>query len=283
MHAEIPGRSPWMFALFRRYAKRYVGRHFHAVRISHAGPMPELPRRPVVIVVNHASWWDPLIGLILTGWMPAWRTHFAPIEGQGLAQYRFLERLGFFGIETGTSRGGLTFLRASLAILSMPESMLWITAQGAFVDPRERPVVLKPGIGHLARRLTGAIIVPLALEYPFWNDRCPEALVRFGPPIDMASGGDRPAAEWTAIVEKALETTQDELAAEALTRDPGRFKTVLGGTAGVGGVYDMWRRLKAMLGAQSFRPEHSTAARVIASDRVDDNHRRQDSENIVTS
>ena len=191
-------------------------RHFHAVRISVTGPVPELSRRPVVIVLNHASWWDPLIGLILTERMPAWRVHFAPIEGQGLAQYRFLERLGFFGIDTGTTRGGLTFLRTSLAILKAPESMLWITAQGEFVDVRARPIALKEGIGHLAHRLTDAVIVPLALEYPFWNDRCPEALVRFGPPIVVEAGRDRPAAEWTAAVEEALLETQDYLGNEAL-------------------------------------------------------------------
>ena len=186
-YANLPRRSTWLLRLFRWYAKRYVVRHFHAVRVSHRGPIPDLPRRPVVIVVNHPSWWDPLIGLTLTERMPDWRVHFAPIEAAGLAQYRFLERLGFFGIDTATARGGLTFLRTSLAILSAPESMLWITAQGEFVDPRDRPVLLKPGIGHLAHRLSGALIVPLALEYPFWNDRCPEALARFGSPIDIDS------------------------------------------------------------------------------------------------
>jgi 1-acyl-sn-glycerol-3-phosphate acyltransferase len=258
-HADLPIRSSWLFTLFRRYAKRYIARHFHAVRISRYGPIPELPRRPALIVVNHPSWWDPLIGLILTEMMPEWRVHFAPIEVQGLAQYRFLERLGFFGIDTGTSRGGLTFLRTCSAILAAPESMIWITAQGAFVDPRDRPVILKDGIGHLAHRLTGAIILPLAFEYPFWNDRCPEALVRFGRPIPVESGRDRTRAEWKKAIENALEATQDRLAEEARQRDPALFETVLGGTAGVGGVYDRWRWLRSMFGARPFRAEHASA------------------------
>jgi 1-acyl-sn-glycerol-3-phosphate acyltransferase len=251
--------------------------------VSRAGGFPELPRRPVVIVVNHPAWWDPLIGLILTETMPRWRVHFAPIEGQGLAQYRFLERLGFFGIEAGTTRGGLTFLRKSLAILSASESMLWITAQGDFVDPRDRPVVLKPGIGHLAHRLTGAVLVPLAVEYPFWNDRCPEALVRFGPPIAVESARAQSSAEWTAAIARSLEATQDELADEARRRDPGAFITVLGGTAGVGGVYDMWRRLRSMLGARPFRAEHSSRPRAIAPGPTSDHEGREGPETIVKS
>ena len=38
-----------------------------------------------------------------------------PDRRAGLAQYPFLERLGFFGIEVGTTRGSLAFLRQSLA------------------------------------------------------------------------------------------------------------------------------------------------------------------------
>ena len=267
LQSPLPIRSPRLFSLFRRYAKRYVARHFHAVRISRSGPLPALPRQPAVIVLNHPSWWDPLVGLVLTERMPDWRIHYAPIESQGLAQYRFLERLGFFGVEAGTTGGGLKFLRRGMAVLAVPESVLWVPAQGQFVDPRERPTVLKEGIGHLAHRLTGVSIVPLALEYPFWNDRCPEVLARFGPPIDVESGRDRPAAEWTRCMATALTETQDELAEEALNRDSTRFETILGGTAGVGGVYDIWRRMRAIFSGQPFQAEHSSRASIIGSSR----------------
>ena len=219
------------------------------------GPGPR--GRPVIVVLNHASWWDPLIGLVLSESMPVWRVHFAPIEARGLSQYRFLERLGFFGIDTATPSGGLTFLRTSLAILSRPEASLWITAQGEFVDARERPIDLKPGIGHLVHRLDGALIVTLAIEYPFWNDRCPEVLVRFGPVIAVDSGRSLPADEWTTMIEEALEEAQDDLAEESRRRDPGAFKVLVGGTAGVGGVYDIGRRLRALFGGKRFRSEHT--------------------------
>jgi 1-acyl-sn-glycerol-3-phosphate acyltransferase len=213
-----------------------------------------------MVVVNHPSWWDPLLGLILTERMPGWRIHYAPIELLGLAQYRFLERLGFFGIESGTARGGLMFVRRSLAILSVPESMLWITAQGVFVDPRERPVALKDGVGHLAHRLTDALVVPMAIEYPFWNDRFPEALARFGPPIEVVNGRERTPAEWTSLIERALEQVQNELADEACRRDPAQFETIFVGTAGVGRVYDTWRRVRSAFEGSRFRAEHATQA-----------------------
>jgi 1-acyl-sn-glycerol-3-phosphate acyltransferase len=254
----LPRRSARLFGWFRAYARRYVRRHFHAVRVSREGAVPALPDGAVIVVVNHPSWWDPLIGLLLTEFMPASRVHYAPIEAGGLAQYPFLERLGFFGVEVGTTRGSLAFLRRSRAILSRPESVLWITAQGEFVDPRERPTRLKEGVGHLVHRLSDATIVPLALEYPFWNDRCPEALARFGDRISVSAGRLFSPAAWTARMEQALQDTQDRLGDEARRRDPAAFTTILGGTAGVGGVYDLWRRVIGLIRREEFHAEHKT-------------------------
>jgi 1-acyl-sn-glycerol-3-phosphate acyltransferase len=260
-HNAIPRRSPALFRLFRWYARRYVARHFHAVRVSRTGLLPELPSRPVVVVLNHPSWWDPLIALILSGSMPDCRVHHAPIEAIGLAQYPFLARIGFFGFESGTAAGATRFLRTSLSILARPEAVLWITAQGAFVDPRERPTVLMSGIGHLAHRMREGIILPLAIEYPFWNDRCPEVLVRFGRAIEIDSGRTGSPREWTSLTEQSLQASLDTLADEAKARDPAAFTTLIGGTAGVGGVYDVWRRLRARLGGTTFHPEHAARPR----------------------
>jgi len=191
--------------------------------------------------------------------MHASRVHYCSIDVNGLTQYPFLERLGFFGVEVGTTSGSLSFLRQSQAILARPESVLWITPQGEFVDPRARPVAFKQGIGHLAYRQSAATILPLALEYPFWNDRCPEALARFGEPISITARRSETPQIWTNRIGQALEKTQDQLAEEARRRDPAAFLTVVGGTSGVGGIYDTWRRLRSVLRGESFHPEHRIA------------------------
>jgi hypothetical protein len=184
------------------------------------------------------------------------RGHYAPIESVALARYRFFERLGFFGVEPGTIRGARTFLQTSLAIAAQPRAMLWITAQGRFADPRERPVTLRGGVGHLVRRLDRGCVLPMALEYPFWNERGPEALVRFGRPIPIGTGHDRSAEEWTTRIARELEAAQDALAVEARHRDPAAFDVLLAGGAGVGGVYDLWRRFRAALRGERFHVEH---------------------------
>jgi 1-acyl-sn-glycerol-3-phosphate acyltransferase len=254
----MPRRSPLLLSFFSPYVRRYAARHLHAVRLSRGGTPPSKCDKPILIVLNHPSWWDPLICVLLSRLFPG-RSHYAPIEAAALARYRFFERLGFFGIEPGTVRGGVVFMRTSLAILAKCDSVLWVTAQGRFADPRERPLRILPGVGRLASRLSEGMILPLALEYPFWNERKAEALARFGAPLIIEAGQKRSADEWTTLIERQLQATQDALAEEASRRDPANFDVLVTGGSGVGGVYDLWRRLRAWFNGERFRSEHEPA------------------------
>lgn len=253
-----PKISPWLVAWFGNYAERYVRGHFHAVRVSLAGSPPPCGAEagPLVVFGNHSSWWDPLIGLILARRFFPGRALFAPMDARALARYKFLARVGFFGVELESPRGGADFLRASAELLARPGAMLWLTPQGRFADARERPARFKPGISHLAARAGGITFLPVAAEYLFWQERTPEVCVRFGEPVK--SGSDRrDAAEWTRALERALEGTQEALAREAALRDPALFSTILAGRAGIGGVYDAWRKMRARLRGEKFHAEHA--------------------------
>ena len=252
-----PEISPLLLSMFGRYVEGYLGRHFHAVRLSKSRrPDPVTIRdKPLILYFNHPSWWDPLVCLRLAQQLWPERRHYGPIDANALGKYRFLEKLGFFGIEPGSARGARRFMDVSQDVLARPDAALWIAAEGRFSDCRERPVKLRSGIGHLAVRARHAVLVPLALEYSFWEERFPEALARFGEELPAMDAGLK-ASDWTAILEARLQDAQDALRAESLSRDLARFEVLLGGRAGVGGVYDVWRRLKARVRGERFRPQH---------------------------
>lgn len=253
---SAPTVSPWLLRGFARYSRRYLARHFHGVRLARGGAAPdETWDGPLVIYCNHSSWWDPLVGLLLALELLPARRHFAPIEAAQLERYRFFARLGFFGVEAGTLTGARAFLETAGAILERTDSVLWITPQGRFGDPRERPPRLQAGLAHLARR-GNACLLPLALEYPFWDERLPEALARFGQPLDAAAVSGRPASEITRILAARLGRAQDRLAADAQTRDRAAFDLLLSGRSGVGGVYDRLRAAAARLRGERFQREH---------------------------
>lgn len=234
---------------FGWYANRFVRRNFHALRVSHSG-LPRLSAlgAPTVIFLNHPSWWDPLICLLLAREFFPHRRHFAPIDADMLAKYRIFSHLGFFGVERGTRAGAASFLRTGAAIASEPGTCLWITAQGEFYDPRTRPVKLAAGLARLAVRTPALTqFIPLAIEYPFWSEREPEALAHFGAPLQNSDGG---------MFDQALEQTMDDLAHRAALRDPTAFRTIVRGAAGSALVYDAWRWAKSRLTGAEFSRSH---------------------------
>jgi 1-acyl-sn-glycerol-3-phosphate acyltransferase len=254
----LPHRWHWLIRGFRKYACRYVRKHFHAVRLSKSGhPFPAADD-PLLVVLNHPSWWDPMIGLVLSRAI-ADRDQFAAIDAVAVEKYRFFAKLGFVGVDTASLRGAAQFLRTGAAVLSEPNRAFWVTAQGRFTDVRERPLALRSGVGHLAARLDRAVVVPVALEYAFWTESTPEALVRIGEPLRTADRPGLTGKQWTAVIEAALTRTLDRLNAETIARDPAAFTELLSGRVGVGGVYDWWRRLKARLGGRAFDPAHAPA------------------------
>jgi 1-acyl-sn-glycerol-3-phosphate acyltransferase len=253
----VPRRSDVLFRGFRWWVRGYLKTHFHAVRLSH-GSRPNIsPELPVVFVLNHPSWWDPLFGVFLTSLFPE-RVHYAPMDSKALARYKLFEKLGFYGVDPGTAHGGISFMKTTTAILSQPRSAVWITAQGRFADPRVRPPELLPGVGHIARRLSQGVIFTVALEYPFWEERLPEALVRFGEPIVIERGETRSASDWVKRIEDNLSAAQDALMADALRRDPTTFESMLTGKVAIGGIYDRWRRILAWRSGQAFQAEHGS-------------------------
>jgi 1-acyl-sn-glycerol-3-phosphate acyltransferase len=252
-------RSPALIFLFSHYLRWYFARHFHGVRISRTGLPAAAPDRPLIVYSNHPSWWDPaLFILIATRLMPE-RKAFGPMEAASLRRYGFFRHIGVFGIEPDTPAGAARFLRTSLDLLRAGPHAIWITAEGRFTDARRRPVHLRPGIAHLARLVPEATVLPLAVEYDFWNESRPEALARFGQPVPHDP--QRGAAEWSAVLERALTDTMDVLAAEAATWSPALFLPLVRGGAGVGGVYDLFRRARAWSAGQGFDPSHGGTER----------------------
>jgi 1-acyl-sn-glycerol-3-phosphate acyltransferase len=206
-----------------------------------------------VVYTNHPSWWDPaLLVLTLPKIFPG-RVGFGPMDRQALGRYRLFERMGVFGIDPAAQQGAREFLNVAETGLSNPRGLLCLTAEGEFTDPRTRPVRLRPGLAHLGRRLPKPVFLPLALEYCFWNESRAEALLRFGPPVEM---GDAGVQDRLAQLEQALANTMDALAKESQTRNPSLFQPLLRGTAGVGGIYDAYRRSRAWAVGRRFDARH---------------------------
>ena len=246
--SELPRISPSVSRFFLSYSRRHLRKHFHATRIL-KGHTPEFPNGPIIIFSNHASWWDPLVCFVFARHFLPDRSHYGPIDSRALERYPIFKKLGFFGvpIDQKGNAAPRVFLSQTKVILEEEKSVLWLTPQGAFVDPRVRPLEFEAGLGYLIRKYPDIPFFPLAFEYPFWEERTPELLSAFG---SWLGPGVSP--------ESALTDLQDTLANAAIKRDEADFETLLGGSAGVGGIYDRWRHFAARLFGKKFEKEHSS-------------------------
>lgn len=238
-------RSERRLRFFDWAFRRHFSGSFCALRIARWGE-PVMPAgRPLIVLANHPGWWDGVLTLLAARRLFPDRACFVPMDAAALEKYGFLRRLGAFGVERDSPRGGMRFLETARGLLADPCHLLWVNAPGRFADVRERPVPLAPGILRLPRFAPEAVILPLAVEYTHWTEKRGEALMAFGPPVE-ATGEEGLRTALTAVM--------DRLAADAISRDPARFRVVIGGGRGMGGIYGLWQRLR-------FAPEHDPRAR----------------------
>ncbi|MDF2689790.1 MAG: glycerol acyltransferase [Microvirga sp.] len=242
----------FMVSVFRRYFTR----HMNALRVAAWGA-PNVPRSgPVIVYSNHPAWWDAAVYILAADrFFPAYES-YAPIDAAMLKQYGIFGRIGAFGIDLETSRGAADFMAASAEILASPKRALWVTAQGRFSDVRERPIGLKPGIARLVEITPDCTVIPMAIEYGFWLERGAEAFIAFGAPLRGEDLVSLPRSQRLEHLERELTSTLDHLSADVQSRDPARFRPVLEGRAGVGGLYDGWRRITSALRGRVFDPSH---------------------------
>lgn len=242
----IPARRSARFArAFAAYCRRLMRRRFNAVRIARGGR--ELLAEaaawdgPVMLALNHPSWWDPLLALLLTETLLPARTPCAPMDAGQLRRFRFMRRLGLFGLDPAHPEA-LRLLAGHVAERFARDAapLLVLTPQGAFADVRE-PLRLRPGAAAIAARHPALRVLVAALEYPFWLDQRPEALVRIAP---CAPPARRSTAAWHRALTEAMQGNADALACLSISRAAGEFETLLSARGAVHPLYDLMLRLR---------------------------------------
>jgi 1-acyl-sn-glycerol-3-phosphate acyltransferase len=258
----VPAISAAHLWLFRGITRRYFRRHFRAVMIQRQDVLLQAVAsgRPVLILGTHAGWWDPMVAVLLGDLLLRQRRHYAPMDAAPLSRFGILQRIGIFPVDLHAADRGMQFLRVSEAVLAA-NAVLWVTPQGRFADVRERPLAFMPGVALLLKRAMNSglepLCIPLAIEYPFWNERLPEVCLRLGDAIDPRTLQVADLHELSASLEGALARTMDQLRDEVMTRDPLRFHSLLKGAAGTGGLYAWSKKLRGLWSGRASAQERS--------------------------
>lgn len=262
----VEGRfTPWFYHGFARYVARLFRARFHAVRIAPGGI--ELLHgldgvdTPVMVLLNHCSWWDPLLCVLLGSKLCKTRSGFGPMDAAMLKKFGLFKKLGLFGVDPDDPRALKPMVAYCLERFERDaKPTLWATPQGNFADVRDR-IVLRPGMASVAARAaasgTPARVVCVSVEYAFWLEQKPEVFVRVAEvtPPGGVDGAMATTARWHRALGEAMEANAAELARLVRSRDSGAFDVLVGGGASrTNPVYDLWRRITGRGGGIQTRP-----------------------------
>ncbi len=246
----VPGAYDARFVrFFAWYVRRMFASKFHAFRVAtgtrHVLASLADHSGPAIVVMNHSSWWDPLVALMLGHHLCPLRTGCAPMDARELAKFGILKKLGIFGIAPDDARSLPAMSRYVLdRFTTDPRATLWITPQGRFMDPRE-PVVLRPGAAAIAARASNVRVVSLAVEFAFWVDQKPEVFTRLAEVPVPASPS---TARWHGAMTQAMQANADVLAQLVRARDAAAFEHLLASDAprdgSINPAMDLWLRLR---------------------------------------
>ena len=242
--------SPAFRRFFAWYATRLVSRRFHALRLL-KGSREILEEaldadRSMITLISHVSWWDPLVGLVLWRKLFVGRDILMPMASEQLSRFRFFRRLGVFGIDPDdpTSMGQMR--RHVLQRLAQsPDTILGLTPQGRFTDPRE-PIRLRPGAAAIAAACERSpSVVVISIEYVFWQDARPELLVAVRS-CDSPEAGS--TTDWNRAMEEGMRRCAKDLAAASIARDESAFEVLEGGKDRINPFMDPWLRIRGRSG-----------------------------------
>lgn len=239
--AKHPLGDAALYWLFARWA---LWGSFDTVWLQSHGPLPHPGGGPLLLYLNHSSWWDGYLMYVIH--RVALRGRFDAhllMEERQLRAYRFFTWSGAFSVnrhDAADVRRSQEYAAGLLRGGSRPRA-LFIFPQGQILPADRRPITVYPGLARIAARAGPITLCPVALRYEFLGEQLPHAFISLGPAHQLADPADRRAT--TAEVAARLTAACDALRDDVLGLRLERFRPLLRGRRGIDRRFDAFRRL----------------------------------------
>lgn len=145
----IKAKRHWfLYPFFHRYARHIIAKHFDHVEVQgNCRPVD----KPVLLVGNHASWWDGFFASYLNHhyWQ---RCFHVMMQEEQLKKYRFFNHTGAYSIRT-QSRHSIESLNYTLDLLTDSKNLVVIFPQGHIQSLFEPELQFQSGTEWLLKRV----------------------------------------------------------------------------------------------------------------------------------
>lgn len=217
--------------------------HFARVWLRVEGLIPTPADGPLILYLNHPSWWDGYIALVLNRIVLGDRFQgFLMMDEHELRRYRFFSWSGAFSVNRQDARSALgSVAYISRLLAARRDRALAIFPQGEITPNDRRPLQMFSGLAHVAQRAGGATLWPVALRYEFRGQQRPEAFIRAGPAHYALAASDTRAltAEAGARLTAACDALRDDLIGGQMEG----YRVLLRGRPGPDVIFDAARAL----------------------------------------
>lgn len=221
----------------RRLRKRFAGvlaRGLSRLEPWNGGTAGE----PLLIAVNHSSWWDAVLPIVIS--CKALRHDaYGIMEEKQLERYRFFTRAGIFSIDRENPRRALESLHYAAGLLRKTGRVLWMFPQGRILPNDHRPIEPEHGIGRLIGLLEGCTVLPVAFRYELGREELPIAYISVGE--GKRFPGEGSPRELSATVAAMLTTELDSLRDTILAESADGFLPLITGRASISTRWDRAR------------------------------------------
>ncbi len=233
--AKNPLGDALIYYLLMRWS---IWNSFDRVWLQVVGPLPHPDQGPLIVYLNHPSWWDGYMAALINRMVLHQRfAGYLMMEERQLRLYRFMSWSGAFSVDRHDRREAARSVEYISRLLhERRHRALYIFPQGELTPNDRRPLRIYPGIAHIARRAGGALLCPVGLRYEFRGEQRPEAFIRLGPCHRMEVSTDTDIVMQTIgqRLNDNLEILRNALLADDITN----FRILLHGRPGIDRLFD---------------------------------------------
>lgn len=217
--AFIPANeSTWFIALFDLYVRNLFRRRFKHIAIDqHYRPSPD---SKTIYYLNHTSWWDGLIPLLLNRKLFRQNAR-AMMEEKQMKKYSFFRKIGAFSVNLDDPKSSVKSLRYALKSLERPNASLYIYPQGQITPYQSVNLDFKKGLGWIAARSADTDVVPVGIYITPARYARPELFIHIGEQVKIDYSLD--STVLNEIFEEHMQKNLTALQREA-HENPDRFQ-----------------------------------------------------------
>lgn len=173
-------KAAWFETIFDLYNRSLLWRRFKRLNIKGLELLSDRDKNiPIVLYVNHSSWFDPLIAYRLS--RLAKLDAYAMMEENNLRKLTFFRKIGAFSVVRENPREAVKSINYIVdEIKEKPNRAVWIFPQGAIEPNDVRPLELFHGLARIVEKTGRCYAAPVAMRFEFLQDFKPEAFVSIG-------------------------------------------------------------------------------------------------------